>query len=278
VAALLHDYGKIGVPDSILKKPGRLTIDEYEIIKTHTAQTKAILERINFEGKYADVPEIAGSHHEKWNGNGYPQGLKGEEIHVGSRIIAVADHFEAITSQRHYRDPMPIDVAIDELNKYSGSYFDPLVVQAFIRYYRRSYTRTSEGEGGDGGVSGGGGGGGICRIRHRRVPLETPVLVQTRANSLPGKTVDISLNGIYVDVSEKLGEGLFVKIELLLPGQERPIVASGRIAWVNAGDNPTKSHYPAGCGVELTNFDDAGDTLLQEFVSSHLPETNGSLH
>ncbi len=160
VAALLHDYGKIGVPDSILKKPGRLTTDEYEIIKTHSAQTKAILERINFEGKYADVPQIAGSHHEKWNGNGYPQGLKGDEIHVGARIIAVADHFEAITSQRHYRDPMPIDVAIDELNKYSGSYFDPLVVQAFVRYYRRSYTRAAEGEG-----EGGDGGGGWRRWR-----------------------------------------------------------------------------------------------------------------
>lgn len=266
VAALLHDYGKIGVPDSILKKKGHLTTEEYEIIKTHTAQTRDILERINFEGKYQDVPLIAGSHHEKWNGNGYPLGLKGEDIHVGARIIAVADHFEAITSKRHYRDPMPTEIAINELVKYSGSYFDPQVVQAFIRYYRRCYNG-STGEGEEGG-----GGGGICRIRHKRVPLEAPVVVQTRANTYAGKTCDISLNGIYISVPEGLGQGLFVKIELMLPGQEKPIVASGRIAWVNGGDNPTKIHYPAGCGVELTNFDDQGDMLLQGFVTNFTQE------
>jgi hypothetical protein len=268
VAALLHDYGKIGVPDNILKKKGRLTTEEYEVIKTHTAQTRDILERINFEGKYADVPLIAGSHHEKWNGNGYPLGLKEEDIHVGARIIAVADHFEAITSKRHYRDPMPINVAVDELIKYSGSYFDPQVVQAFVRYYRRCYNGIREGgEGGDGG------GGGICRIRHKRVPLEAPVMVQTRAHTLSGNTHDISLNGIYIGIPENLGEGLTVKIELMLPRRERPIVASGRIAWVNAGDNPNKPHYPKGCGVELTNFDDEGDALLQSYLNQQIDQS-----
>lgn len=266
VAALLHDYGKIGVPDSILKKTGRLSTEEYEIIKTHTAQTRDILERINFEGKYADVPLIAGSHHEKWNGNGYPSGLKGEEIHIGARIIAVADHFEAITSQRHYRDPMPIAVAIDELQKYSGSYFDPLVVTAFIGYYRRSYN----------GIRGetGGGGGNTCRIRQKRVPVETPVLLQTRANTVSGKTHDISLNGIYISIPEDLGEGLSVKIEILLPGENRPIVASGRIAWVNVGDNRAKPHYPSGCGVELTNFDDEGDALMQNYLRQQATQSH----
>lgn len=265
VAALLHDYGKIGVPDAILKKTGRLSTEEYEIIKTHTAQTRDILERINFEGKYADVPLIAGSHHEKWNGNGYPLGLKEEEIHIGARIIAVADHFEAITSQRHYRDPMPISVAIDELQKYSGSYFDPRVVTAFIGYYRRSYN----------GIRGEAGGGGeTCRIRQKRVPVETPILLQTRANTVTGKTHDISLNGIYISIPEDLGEGLSVKVEILLPGESRPVVASGRIAWVNTGDNRAKPHYPSGCGVELTNFDDEGDALLQTYLRQQVVQSN----
>lgn len=268
VAALLHDYGKIGVPDNILKKKGRLTTEEYEIIKTHTSQTRDILERINFEGKYSDVPLIAGSHHEKWNGNGYPSGIKGEEIHVGARIIAVADHFEAITSKRHYREPMPVDVAIDELIKFSGSYFDPQVVEAFVRYYRRCYNGTSGGEGE---------GGGSCRIRHKRVPLEAPVMVQTRASTFSGTTRDISLNGIYISIPEDLGEGLTVKIELMLPGRDRPIIASGRIAWTNGNNNPTKPHYPAGCGVELTNFDDAGDAVLQAFIKTQAPLT-ASIH
>lgn len=269
VAALLHDYGKIGVPDNILKKKGRLTTSEYEIIKTHTSQTRDILERINFEGKYADVPLIAGSHHEKWNGNGYPLGLKEQEIHIGARIIAVADHFEAITSKRHYRDPMPVEVAIDELIKYSGSYFDPQVVEAFVRYYRRCYNGTSGGQGG--------GGGGLCRIRHKRVAVETPVRLQTRAATLTGKTCDISLNGIYISIPEDLGQGLTVKIELMLPGREHPIVASGRIAWVNASNNPTKPHYPTGCGVELTNFDNEGDAVLQEFITATSPP-DGRVH
>lgn len=262
VASLLHDYGKIGVPDSILKKQGRLTTAEYEIIKTHTSQTRDILERINFEGKYRHVPLIAGSHHEKWNGNGYPQGLKGKEIHLGARIIAVADHFEAITSKRHYRDPMPIEIALQELQKHSGSYFDPEVVEAFINYYRRFYN-------GHGGPEDGGGGG-ICRIRQKRVSVEMPSVVQTRAHTYTACTHDISLNGVYLSVPDDLGKGLFVKIEILLPGQTLPVVASGRIAWVNNGENRPKPHYPDGCGIEIITFDDASDELLQRFLHQHL--------
>jgi Tfp pilus assembly protein PilZ len=263
VAALLHDYGKIGVPDSILKKEGRLTVEEYEIIKTHSSQTRDILERINFEGKYRDVPMITGAHHEKWNGNGYPSGLRGEDIPLGARIIAVADHFEAITAKRHYRDPMPIEVAIDELLKYSGEYFDPRVVEAFIRYYRRSYNGGTD--------DSGNGGGGLCRIRRKRLPLETSATVKTRANTYSGKTCDISQNGIFVSVSDDLGQGLFVKVELMLPNSEQPIVAAGRIAWVNGGDNLAKPAYPRGCGIELTNFDDNGDELLSQYVRNYAP-------
>jgi HD-GYP domain-containing protein (c-di-GMP phosphodiesterase class II) len=270
VAALLHDYGKIGVPDSILKKEGRLTTQEYEIIKSHSSQTREILERINFEGKYLNVPLIAGSHHEKWNGTGYPQGLSGNQIHLGARIIAVADHFEAITSKRHYRDPMPIEVAIDELVKYSGSYFDPEVVNAFLRYYRRCYNG-SEGDSG-------GGSGGLCRIRQKRIPLDAPVSVQTRAHSIIGKAEDISSGGVYISMpGEGLGEGLTIKIEIRLPGEEKPVVASGRIAWVNNGERRPKQNYPTGCGVELTSFDDDGYTLMQKYVDQRELE-NQTLH
>jgi HD-GYP domain-containing protein (c-di-GMP phosphodiesterase class II) len=137
VAALLHDYGKIGIKDAILKKGGKLSIEEYEQIKTHAEKTKKILEQINFEGFYKEVPEIAGSHHEKIDGSGYPKGLRGEEIPMGARIIAVADFFEAVTSKRHYRDPMSIDVAFGFLNEMNGVHFDKRVVEAFISYYSR---------------------------------------------------------------------------------------------------------------------------------------------
>jgi HD-GYP domain-containing protein (c-di-GMP phosphodiesterase class II) len=137
VASLLHDYGKIGVPDSILKKPGRLTKAEYETVKTHAEKTQKILEQINFEGIFSQVPEVAGSHHEKMDGSGYPNGLKGEEIPLGARIIAVADFFEAVTAKRHYRDPLPISYAFRLLEKGRGVHFDENVVDAFSRYYER---------------------------------------------------------------------------------------------------------------------------------------------
>jgi HD-GYP domain-containing protein (c-di-GMP phosphodiesterase class II) len=137
VASLLHDYGKIGVPDSILKKPGRLTKEEYEKVKTHALKTQRILEQINFEGLLSQVPEIAGAHHEKMDGSGYPNGLKGEEIPLGARIIAVADFFEAVTAKRHYRDPLPISYAFRLLEKERGIHFDEKVVDAFIRHYAK---------------------------------------------------------------------------------------------------------------------------------------------
>lgn len=134
-AALLHDYGKIGIPDAILKKPGRLTREEYEIVKTHAMKSRQILERIHFSGALSIVPEIVGAHHEKIDGSGYPLGLKGDQIPLGARIIAVADVFEAITAKRHYRDPLPVDVAFHLLKKKRGIHFENRIVDALKAYY-----------------------------------------------------------------------------------------------------------------------------------------------
>ncbi|BBO19209.1 phosphohydrolase [Candidatus Brocadia pituitae] len=139
VAALLHDYGKIGIEDAILKKKGKLNPDERTEIETHAEKTKKILEQIHFEGIYKEVPNIAGSHHERIDGSGYPKGLKGEDIPIGARIIGVADFFEAITAKRHYRDPMPLDAAFQLLEDESLARFDKRVVEAFIRYYRKKH-------------------------------------------------------------------------------------------------------------------------------------------
>ncbi len=139
IAALLHDYGKIGVPDAILKKPGRLTRGEYEIVKTHAMKSRHILEQINFRGLMSQVPEIAGAHHEKVDGSGYPLGLEGDQIPLGARIIAVADFFEAVTAKRHYRDPLPMDVAFHLLDKERGIHFESKIVDAFKRYYRKTH-------------------------------------------------------------------------------------------------------------------------------------------
>jgi HD-GYP domain-containing protein (c-di-GMP phosphodiesterase class II) len=139
IAGLLHDYGKLGVPDDILKKPGALTTEEHIEIKSHAIKTKLILDKMDFSGTYSEIPLIAGSHHEKVDGSGYPQGLKGDKIPLGARIIAVADVFEALTAKRHYRDPMPIEEATDHLRKGINTAFEQQIVEAFIQYYEKTY-------------------------------------------------------------------------------------------------------------------------------------------
>lgn len=132
LAALFHDYGKIGIPDSILKKEGPLTDDEYVQIQSHAKKTREILEKITFEGSYQKIPKIAGAHHEHMDGSGYPDGLIGMEIPLGARIIAVSDYYEALTAKRHYRNPMSIFSAVTQLILASGDHLDEEIVNIFV--------------------------------------------------------------------------------------------------------------------------------------------------
>jgi putative nucleotidyltransferase with HDIG domain len=136
-AALLHDYGKIGVPEAILTKPGRLTEAEYEAMKRHAAYTIDILSKIKFPKQYREIPNIAGHHHEKMDGTGYPDGLSGDTLHPLSRVMAVADVFDAMTSFREYRDPANPDSVLEMLKADSDKAFDRDAVNAFERYYQR---------------------------------------------------------------------------------------------------------------------------------------------
>lgn len=142
IAALLHDYGKIGIPDSILKKEGPLSSDEYEEIKSHVEKTEQIIKQIEFDDKYKDILSIITSHHEKIDGSGYPRGLIGDEIPLGAKILAVADFFDAITSKRHYRDAFPIEEAFTLLLDKRGIHYDESVVDAFMRYYTKNHVST----------------------------------------------------------------------------------------------------------------------------------------
>ena len=131
-AAPLHDVGKIGISDTILLKPGKLTEDEFDTIKTHAAIGAKLLSggRSDFV-KTAEI--IAGSHHERWDGNGYPNKLAGESIPIEGRIIAVTDVFDALTNERPYKKAWPVEEARAEIEKQSGKQFDPRVVEAFLR-------------------------------------------------------------------------------------------------------------------------------------------------
>ncbi|MFO7769516.1 MAG: GAF domain-containing protein [bacterium] len=131
VAALLHDIGKIGVPESVLFKDGRLSDDEFEIIKSHARHTLNILNKIHFDREKQEIPMMAATHHEKVDGDGYPLGLAGEEIPEAGRIMAVGDVFDAITSRRHYRDRMEFKRVMEILDSDSGTHFQQAFVEAF---------------------------------------------------------------------------------------------------------------------------------------------------
>ena len=138
VASLLHDYGKLGTDDHILKKPGRLTPEEFEHIKEHVVNTKNILNKMMFSRKYRTVPLFASRHHERLDGSGYPEGLTAGQIPFMAKIIAVADVFEALTAKRHYRDPMIVADAFSILNQDVGTKFEGNVVDALKRYYKKN--------------------------------------------------------------------------------------------------------------------------------------------
>lgn len=140
VAALLHDYGKIGISDSILKKPGKLTPKEYEHIKQHVKCTQNILNRMRFMRKYRNVPLIASCHHERLDGSGYGAGLKGHEIPFMSKILAVADVFEALTAQRHYRSALSAEEAFRILEEGIDTQFDGNIVSALKDYWYKCST------------------------------------------------------------------------------------------------------------------------------------------
>jgi len=131
-AALLHDIGKLAVPEHIISKPGRLTPEEFEKMKIHPVVGAEILEEVKFP--YPVVP-IVRAHHEKWDGSGYPYGLTGEDIPLGARILAVVDCFDALASDRQYRRAMPLDKAMEIVVSESGKSFDPVIVDIIHRRY-----------------------------------------------------------------------------------------------------------------------------------------------
>jgi putative two-component system response regulator len=136
-SAPLHDIGKVGIPDHILLKPGRLEPEEFEIMKTHTTLGRDTIQtaeaaldvKVDF---LTTAKEIAYSHQEKWDGSGYPQGLKGEQIPLSARVMAVADVYDALITKRVYKPAMPHETAAQIIMNGAGAHFDPEVVDAFV--------------------------------------------------------------------------------------------------------------------------------------------------
>ncbi|MBQ9633178.1 MAG: HD domain-containing protein, partial [Lachnospiraceae bacterium] len=135
-SAPLHDIGKISIPDNVLNKPGRLTDEEYEIMKTHTTEGRKIMEKaidtVEGENYLKEARNMAAYHHERWDGKGYPEGLHGEVIPLSARIMAVADVFDALASPRIYKPAFPFEEAISIIKEGAGHQFDPKCVEVFL--------------------------------------------------------------------------------------------------------------------------------------------------
>jgi putative two-component system response regulator len=130
-ATPMHDVGKLGIPDRVLLKPGKLDADEWAIMKQHTVIGAQMLS--NSQSPILQMAElIALTHHEKWDGSGYPNGLKGEDIPIEGRIVAICDVFDAFTSERPYKKKWPVEKAIQEVKNNSGIHFDPVLVNKFL--------------------------------------------------------------------------------------------------------------------------------------------------
>lgn len=127
---LLHDIGKVGIPDAILNKAGPLDDDEWRVMRTHPVIGLQLVQPIKFLG---DAAQIVKSHHERWDGRGYPEGRAGEDIYLPARIFSIIDTFDAMTSDRPYRKGLPVHVAMEEIERCGGSQFDPELAGAFVR-------------------------------------------------------------------------------------------------------------------------------------------------
>jgi putative two-component system response regulator len=140
-ASALHDVGKVGIADEILSKPGPLDADEWATMKTHTSIGGSIL-----SGSHSELVQlsqaIALTHHEHWDGGGYPEGLSGEQIPLAGRICAICDVFDALLSARPYKDPWPVEDALAEIERLRGTQFDPNLVDAFLPIARELYAES----------------------------------------------------------------------------------------------------------------------------------------
>ncbi len=141
--ALLHDIGKMGVPQEVLFKPGRLTVQEWELLHQHPRFAYDLLFPMSFLRPYLAIPY---SHHEKWDGSGYPQGLKGEQIPLPARLFAVADVWDALSSDRSFRKAWPQKKVMDYLGDQAGSQFDPAAVDLFFRIMSEQSSRETGGK------------------------------------------------------------------------------------------------------------------------------------
>ncbi len=202
--AYLHDLGKIAIPDAILFKKGSLSPEEWEVMKTHPWLGYNLLTRISL---LAPVGAILLTHHERYDGKGYPQGLKGDAIPIGARIFAIADTLDAMTTDRPYRKGMSYSQARAEIARQSGSQFDPAVVEAFLSIPEETLRGT------------------ILREKRRtvRLPFVADVLCRTEDKEFQLKSINLCEGGMLLEDACEVKVGAELKMDLVFPGNGAPL-------------------------------------------------------
>ncbi len=238
-AALLHDLGKIAIPDAILLKNGKLTPEEWRIMETHVWVGFSLLRRMQGLG---DVAEIVLSHHERFDGKGYPRALKGEEIPLGARIFAVADTLDAMTSDRPYRRALPFGTARQEVIKETGRQFDPRVVEVFLSIPEIVFHMI------------------VLREKRRsaRLPFNGVVRCAVSGRQYDLEAVNISEGGMLLAKDVGIPLGMEIQVEFILPLVALPIRTRAEAI---------RRELPDRTAIAFMSLDGEGRKAVQQFIA-----------
>ena len=241
-AAYLHDIGKIAIPDAILRKAGKLTREEMEVMRSHAWIGYNMVSHVSF---LAPIGEIVLSHHERYDGNGYPQGLVGDQIPLGARIFAVADTLDAMTTDRPYRKALPFCAAREEILRESGHQFDPKVVQAFLSIPQHEIRGIVLEE----------------KRRFARVPLRTAVNCKVGKAQYTTRTVNISEGGTLLENANELLAGQELEIEFRLHGESATLKTTAKIV---------RRELPDRIGMKFLGLPPGVRKAIQRFVAKQV--------
>jgi putative nucleotidyltransferase with HDIG domain len=242
LGAYLHDIGKIAIPDAILRKPGKLTPEETEVMRSHAWIGHNIVSRVSF---LISSAEIVLSHHERFAGDGYPQGLARDQIPLGARIFAVADTLDAMTVDRPYRKAAPFSSAREEILRESGRQFDPKVVQAFLSIPEQEMRGIISAE----------------IRRYARVPLRIAVHCTAGKTQYTTRTVDLGEGGMLLENANGLAMGQKFEINIRLDDESGVLKISAQIL---------RRELPDRIGVKLVNLVPAVRKAIQKFIVKHV--------
>lgn len=247
--AYLHDIGKIGIPDSILLKPGKLTPEEREVIQRHPSIGYELVSRIEF---LAPAAEIVLTHQERYDGTGYPQGLAGEGIPLGSRIFAIADTLDAMTSDRPYRKALPLSVALEEIVRESGRQFDPAAVRVLASIPQSMWADIRLQVAGLGGS-----------IASKRAPLQTTVICKWRDTHFRSASLNISESGMLLESPGTVGAGQELELEFSIPQVSEPLRPRAQVI---------RKEPPDRIGVRFITLTVEARDTIRRYVSAGIKE------